>query len=284
MTRVRKVLEIFTGVPASDGAGVRLTRVISHPGLERFDPFLMLDQFDSSNPDDYIAGFPAHPHRGFEAITYLIKGCMRHQDSLGNQGLLKSGGMQWLHAAKGVIHSEMPEQVEGQLHGFQLWINLPAEKKMQPARYQDFDPQSIPRLTTTDDVQVTVLAGCFDDGEQRQEGAVQCEDTQTQYYDLNLPPCSRVTPRIADGHRLLLFVYEGVLTIENDGNVEVETGQLARMDDQGELCLSTRNGARVLLMAGIPLREPIVQYGPFVMNTATEIEQALRDYRTNNFV
>ncbi|MGG6962248.1 UNVERIFIED_CONTAM: pirin family protein, partial [Pseudomonas aeruginosa] len=176
MTRYRDVLELHTGHPASDGAGVRLTRVIGGPSPERFDPFLMLDQFDTQNPDDYVAGFPSHPHRGFETVTYMLEGRMRHEDHLGNRGLLKPGGVQWMTAAHGIIHSEMPEQVEGAMRGFQLWVNLPAKNKLAPAGYRDIEPEDVPRLETAGGVKVTVIAGRFDDGQAQQIGAVERPD------------------------------------------------------------------------------------------------------------
>ncbi|WVO98574.1 pirin family protein [Pseudomonas aeruginosa] len=279
MTRYRDVLELHTGHPASDGAGVRLTRVIGGPSPERFDPFLMLDQFDTQNPDDYVAGFPSHPHRGFETVTYMLEGRMRHEDHLGNRGLLKPGGVQWMTAAHGIIHSEMPEQVEGAMRGFQLWVNLPAKSKLAPAGYRDIEPEDVPRLETAGGVKVTVIAGRFDDGQAQQIGAVERPDTEPHYYDLQLPAGGRIAPRLPDGHRVLLYVYEGSLTVEGERPVEIATNRLARLSEEGELSLRSEAGARVLVLAGKPLREPIVQYGPFVMNSREEIEQALRDYR-----
>ncbi|TEO57484.1 pirin family protein [Pseudomonas aeruginosa] len=279
MTRYRDVLELHTGHPASDGAGVRLTRVIGGPSPERFDPFLMLDQFDTQNPDDYVAGFPSHPHRGFETVTYMLEGRMRHEDHLGNRGLLKPGGVQWMTAAHGIIHSEMPEQVEGAMRGFQLWVNLPAKNKLAPAGYRDIEPEDVPRLETAGGVKVTVIAGRFDDGQAQQIGAVERPDTEPHYHDLQLPAGGRIAPRLPDGHRVLLYVYEGSLTVEGERPVEIATNRLARLSEEGELSLRSEAGARVLVLAGKPLREPIVQYGPFVMNSREEIEQALRDYR-----
>ncbi len=252
MTRYRDVLELHTGHPASDGAGVRLTRVIGGPSPERFDPFLMLDQ---------------------------LEGRMRHEDHLGNRGLLKPGGVQWMTAAHGIIHSEMPEQVEGAMRGFQLWVNLPAKSKLAPAGYRDIEPEDVPRLETAGGVKVTVIAGRFDDGQAQQIGAVERPDTEPHYYDLQLPAGGRIAPRLPDGHRVLLYVYEGSLTVEGERPVEIATNRLARLSEEGELSLRSEAGARVLVLAGKPLREPIVQYGPFVMNSREEIEQALRDYR-----
>lgn len=279
MTQLRHLLDLHIGRPASDGAGVRLTRVIGGPGLERFDPFLMLDQFDTQNPDDYIAGFPDHPHRGFETVTYMLEGRMRHRDHLGNEGLLKPGGVQWMTAAHGIVHSEMPEQEAGAMRGFQLWLNLPAKHKLGPAGYRDIDPEDVPRTRTAGGVGVTVIAGRFDDGETALDGAVQRPDTEPQYYDLQLPAASSVTPLLPRGHQALLYVYEGELHVEGERGGAVARNRLARLGDGDAVRLSSAAGARVLLLAGKPLRKPIVQYGPFVMNSREEIEQALRDYR-----
>lgn len=278
MPQFRKVLSIQAGQPTSDGAGVKLTRVFGGPGIEAFDPFLMLDEFGSENPDEYIAGFPPHPHRGFETVTYMLEGRMRHEDHMGNVGLLQGGGVQWMTAARGVIHSEMPEQEEGAMRGFQLWLNLPAKSKMGDAGYDDIQPERIPRITTQNGVDVVVIAGQFDDGQTSQPGAVQRPDTEPQYFDFHLPAGSHISPRVADGHRLLLYVYEGEVEIAGQPH-KLGTSRLARLSESGEIQLSTQTGARVLLIAGKPLGEPIVQYGPFVMNSREEIEQALRDFR-----
>lgn len=278
MPQFRKVLSIQAGQPTSDGAGVKLTRVFGGPGIEAFDPFLMLDEFGSENPDEYIAGFPPHPHRGFETVTYMLEGRMRHEDHMGNVGLLQGGGVQWMTAARGVIHSEMPEQEEGAMRGFQLWLNLPAKSKMGDAGYDDIQPERIPRITTQNGVEVVVIAGQFDDGQRSQAGAVQRPDTEPQYFDLHMPAGSHINPRVAEGHRVLLYVYEGEVEMAGQPQ-KLGTSRLARLSESGEIQLSTQTGARVLLIAGKPLGEPIVQYGPFVMNSREEIEQALRDFR-----
>ncbi|SDH76848.1 hypothetical protein SAMN05216603_113119 [Pseudomonas benzenivorans] len=279
MSQLRSVLAIQPGQPASDGAGVRLNRVIGGAGIERFDPFLMLDEFGSDNPDDYIAGFPPHPHRGFETITYMLEGRMRHEDHLGNVGLLQSGGVQWMTAARGIIHSEMPEQEQGVMRGFQLWLNLPAKDKLGDPGYRDIPASEIPRLTSADGVEVVVIAGQFDDGQRQQAGAVQRPHTEPQLFDLRLPAGSRIAPRLPEGHRVLLYVYEGSLELPGERPQQADAGRLVRLSDEGELQLQSASGARVLLIAGKPLGEPIVQYGPFVMNSREEIEQALRDFR-----
>lgn len=276
MTQFRQIVSQHIGQPTSDGAGVSLTRVFGGAGVERFDPFLMLDEFGSENPDEYIAGFPPHPHRGFETITYMLEGRMRHEDHMGNVGLLESGGVQWMTAARGVIHSEMPEQEEGLMRGFQLWLNLPSQAKLGEPDYRDYAPQEIPHVRTAGGVAVKVIAGHFNDGELQQDGAVQRPQTAPQLFDFDLPAGSRVTPHLADGQRVLLYVYEGEVQV--NGQL-IGTRRMARLSQEGAIELSSSQGARVLLIAGTPLEENIVQYGPFVMNTREQIEEALRDFR-----
>jgi len=273
---IREILAISTGRATSDGAGVSLTRLFGGAAPERFDPFLMLDEFGSDNPDEYIAGFPPHPHRGFETITYMIEGRMRHEDHLGNVGLLESGGVQWMTAARGVVHSEMPQQERGVMRGFQLWLNLPAKSKMDDPDYRDFAPADIPRISLPSGIDVVVIAGRFQAEGIEQPGAVQRPDTQPQLFDLRMPAGTSISPTIADGHRLMLYVFEGELTVAGQ---TIARNQLARLSEHGELQLTSSSGARVLLLAGRPIGEPIVQYGPFVMNSREEIEQALRDFR-----
>ncbi|MCD1609890.1 pirin family protein [Stutzerimonas kunmingensis] len=272
----REILSITSGRATSDGAGVSLTRVFGGAAPERFDPFLMLDEFGSNDPDEYIAGFPPHPHRGFETITYMLEGRMRHEDHMGNVGLLESGGVQWMTAARGVIHSEMPQQQEGTMRGFQLWLNLPSHAKLGDPDYRDFAPAEIPQLALPGGVQAKVIAGVFKAGDIEQHGIVQRPDTEPLLFDLQLSAESAVSPQVPDGHRLLLYVYEGTLRV---GEQAVSKGQLVQMSQDGELNLSSERGARLMLLAGRPLGEPIVQYGPFVMNRREEIEQALRDFR-----
>ena len=272
----REILSISTGRATSDGAGVRLTRLFGGAAPERFDPFLMLDEFGSDNPDEYIAGFPPHPHRGFETITYMIEGRMRHEDHLGNVGLLESGGVQWMTAARGVIHSEMPQQERGVMRGFQLWLNLPAKSKMGDPGYRDFAPAQIPRLRLPNGIEAVVIAGRLQAEGVDQPGAVQRPDTEPQLFDLMLPAGSRIDPQLANGHRAMIYVFEGELSVAGK---QLGKNQLARLSEQGSLPLASDAGARVLLLAGRPLGEPIVQYGPFVMNSRAEIEQALRDFR-----
>lgn len=279
----RDVLDLHQGRATSDGDGVRLTRIIGGPGLERFDPFLMLDAFDSFDARDYIGGFPAHPHRGFETVTVMLEGRMRHEDHLGNRGLLEAGGVQWMTAARGIVHSEMPEQEHGRLFGFQLWLNLPAAEKMGPASYRDFAPAEIPQLTTCRDVGVRVIAGSFREGELEQAGAVQRPHTEPQLFDLTFPPGACLMPELPRGHNVLVHVFDGELTVRGQRDQSVRAGQLARLSEGNSLHLTSATGARALLIAGRPLGEPIVQYGPFVMNSREEIEQALADFRDGRF-
>ncbi|MBU1329076.1 MAG: pirin family protein [Gammaproteobacteria bacterium] len=279
MTTLRHVLAIQAGQPASDGAGVRLNRVIGGAGLERFDPFLMLDEFSSDDPDDYIAGFPSHPHRGFETVTYMLEGRMRHQDHLGNVGELEPGGVQWMTAARGIIHSEMPMQEQGVMRGFQLWLNLPAQDKLGEPGYRDIPAAQIPEVHTEQGVTARVIAGQFDEGQQSVAGAVQRLYTEPQLFDLQMSAGSQLAPRLAQGLRVMLYVYEGQLQLPGHHAQAIPAGRLVRLSDSGELHLASSEGARVLLIAGRPLHEPIVQYGPFVMNTREEVEQALRDFR-----
>lgn len=276
----REILSITTGRATSDGAGVSLTRLFGGAGIERFDPFLMLDEFGSDNPDEYIAGFPPHPHRGFETITYMLEGRMRHEDHLGNVGLLESGGVQWMTAGRGVIHSEMPQQERGVMRGFQFWLNLPAQRKLDPPAYRDFAPTEVPRSALPGGSEAVVIAGHLKTAGVSQVGAVERADTEPLIVDFRLAAGSQLAPEIRDGHRLLLYVFDGEVLVNDQ---PVGTRQLARLGDQGELRLASPTGGRVLLLAGKPLGEPIVQYGPFVMNTREEIEQALRDYRAGTF-
>lgn len=279
----RDVLDLQQGRATSDGDGVRLTRIIGGAGLERFDPFLMLDAFDSFDARDYIGGFPAHPHRGFETVTVMLEGRMRHEDHLGNRGLLEAGGVQWMTAARGIVHSEMPEQEQGRLFGFQLWLNLPSADKMGPAGYRDFAPAEIPRVTSSRGVDVRVIAGSFHEGEQQQAGAVQRPHTEPQLFDLSFPAGACLMPELPRGHNVLLYVFEGELTVRGQRDQNVQAGQLARLSDGDSLHLTSAAGARALLIAGRPLGEPVVQYGPFVMNSREEIEQALADFRDGRF-
>ena len=275
----RPLLDIHRGRATSDGGGVRLQRVFGGAGPERFDPFLMLDEFGSQNPDDYVAGFPPHPHRGFETLTWMLRGRMRHEDHLGNVDLLADGGVQWMSAARGIIHSEMPEQREGAMRGLQLWLNLPAARKMDAPAYRDLAPEEIPQLSHANGTRIHVAAGHYRDGHFDTHGPLQRPDTELQLFRIELAAGAELAPQLEDGHRVLVYVIDGELSLPGSSEQRLQAGQLARLGEHGSLRLYSETGADLLLMAGRPLREPIVQYGPFVMNSREEIDQALRDFR-----
>lgn len=274
----RSIVEIMPAVDTQDGAGVRLQRALgARPGA-RLDPLLMLDAFSSDNPDDYIAGFPAHPHRGFETVTYILDGHMLHEDHLGNRGDLVAGGVQWMTAGRGIIHSEMPQQTEGRLRGFQLWINLPAREKMKPAGYRDIAPQEIPCLQLAQGGEIKAIAGQLELEGKQVTGPITGGATEPLYLDVSLPSHSGLTIPVPAGHNLLIYVFEGTLLL---GDQAVPTATAVVLGDGDEVALRTRDSAaRCLLIGGKPLHEPVVQYGPFVMNTRQEIEQAVHDYQT----
>ena len=274
----RRVERLVQGRQTSDGAGVRLTRVLTHDLQRRLDPFLMLDAFRNENPEDYIGGFPDHPHRGFETVTYMLAGRMRHHDSAGNAGLLGPGSAQWMTAGSGLIHSELPEQEEGLMEGFQLWLNLPARDKMMPPSYRDIPSASIPEFDTVEGVHVRVIAG----SSQGVDGAVRREATQPLYLDVHLPAGGRFAQAIPAGHNAFVYVYRG--SVDVAGTAVSDRNMAILANDGGDgVVLSAAAEARALIVAGQPLGEPIAQYGPFVMNTAAEIEQTLRDYRDGKF-
>ncbi|MBL7251179.1 pirin family protein [Alloalcanivorax sp. C16-2] len=273
----RRVLHTIRALETSDGAGVRLKRALGHNPAVRLDPFLMLDAFSSDNPDDYIAGFPAHPHRGFETVTYLIEGHMKHRDHLGNEGDLKQGGVQWMTAGRGIIHEEMPQQQDGLLRGFQLWINLPAAEKMKPAGYRDVADTEMPRLDLPGGGQVKAIAGEVTLDGETLTAPVSGGTTDPLYLDVILRPDERLTVPVSAGYNAFLYLFEGDVSVAGEA---VPAEHTAVLDDGDQVTLEAgARGARLLLLAGKPLGEPIAQYGPFVMNTQEEIEQALRDYR-----
>ncbi len=274
----RRIGRRLQGRPTSDGAGVKLNRVFAHGQDSELDPFLMLDEFSSFDANDYIAGFPSHPHRGFETVTYMLDGHMLHEDHLGNRGDLKSGDVQWMTAGRGIIHSEMPQQKEGRMRGFQLWINLPAAEKMKPAGYRDIPAAEIPVATLTGGVIVKLIAGELKDGERRVAGPIAGLSTEPLYMDVAIPAGARFVQALPPAHSAFVYVFEGRVTI---GGMAVDKGHGAVLVD-GDACLidGAEGGGRLLLLAGRPLREPVVQYGPFVMNTAAEIQRALQDYQS----
>ena len=275
VTLSRTIERIVTGVATSDGAGVKLTRVLTQNLQQRLDPFLMLDNFHSDDPGDYIAGFPDHPHRGFETVTYMIAGRMRHRDNAGHQGLLQNGGVQWMTAGRGIIHSEMPEQENGVMEGFQLWLNLPARRKMIPAWYRDIPSAEIPEYVTAEGVTVRVIAGTSNGI----SGAMSREDTEPLYLDIDLPAGSLFSTTIPATHNAFVYVYRGAVTIGGTTLGENRMGILANTPQADGVTLNSTAPAKAILVAGKPLREPIVQHGPFVMNTKEEIYQAIKDFQ-----
>jgi hypothetical protein len=284
---MRTVQQIIQSVPTSDGAGVKLRRSIGGQRGQYVDPFLMLDEFYSDDPRDYLAGFPSHPHRGFETVTYMLDGHMRHEDHLGNRGDLGPGDVQWMTAAAGIIHSEMPQQTEGRMRGFQLWLNLPAAEKMRPAHYRDIPAAELPQRTLASGAQVKVIAGSLEvgDGEQRLTGPVNRPDsplsTDPLYVDIALPAAGSIELPLPADHTAFLYLYEGEASVGPDQQaVRVPRSAAAVLGAGPSVRLKTHvDGARLLLLAARPLREPVVQYGPFVMNTRAEIERALDDFR-----
>lgn len=272
----RTLTRVIPSMPASDGAGVKLRRSLGAGQTLRHDPFLMLDEFFSDDPEDYLAGFPAHPHRGFETVTYMLDGHMQHQDHMGNTGDLGPGDVQWMTAARGIIHSEMPQQREGRMRGFQLWINLPARLKMQPADYRDIPAADIPEQHW-DGGCVRVIAGQWSSAEGVINGPVQREATEPVMLDLHIDPEAEANVALPPDHNAFVYAYEGEAAISG-ASVPYRAAGLLTRGDQVSISAGAQ-GARLLILAAAPLDEPVVQYGPFVMNTREEIEQALRDYR-----
>ncbi len=279
VTHARTVERVVTGQATSDGAGVKLTRVLTQPLQRRLDPFLMLDAFGTDNPQDYIGGFPDHPHRGFETVTYMIAGRMRHRDSAGNEGLLQNGGVQWMTAGSGVIHSELPEQEDGRMEGFQLWLNLAGKDKMRAPWYRDIQSAEIPEFTTPDGVVVRVIAGRSNGV----DGAMQRETTQPLYLDITLPAGTTFAQALAPQDNAFVYVFRGEVGI---AGTQVPAQRMAILANDGGsdgVVVQADSPARVLLIAGTPLHEPITQYGPFVLNTKEEIMQAVADYQAGKF-
>jgi len=269
------------GMPASDGAGVRLTRVIGTPQLEMLDPFLMLDEFGTDQPEDYLAGFPDHPHRGFETVTYMLDGRMRHKDNHGNEGVLVPGSVQWMTAGRGLVHSEMPEQQEGRMRGFQLWVNLPAAEKMTQPQYQEFAPDRIPQLQPAEGVRVKVIAGRIGDV----AGPIRQPATDPFYFDIELAPGAQWDVELPEGHNAFAYAFEGAGSIGEGSNARALATQEIGVLVGGRIVRvqAGENGLRTILVAGRPLREPVARYGPFVMNTKEQIMQAFVDFQEGRF-
>jgi len=280
VARPRELERLVSGQPTSDGAGVKLTRVLTQPLQRRLDPFLMLDAFGTDNADDYVGGFPDHPHRGFETVTYMIAGRMRHRDNAGHEGLLQNGGVQWMTAGRGIVHSELPEQDAGRMEGFQLWLNLPAERKLADPWYRDIQSDEIPEFTTDDGATVRVIAGAS----HGVAGAMQREQTLPLYLDVHLAPGARFEQRLPASHNAFVYVYRGEVDV---GGARVGSQRMAILkngaDRDGTVLQAGDAPAKALIIAGQPLNEPIAQYGPFVMNTHEQIFQAVEDYRSGKF-
>ena len=280
----KRVEKVVSGIATSDGAGVSLTRIIGQPDLPRLDPFLMLDFFGSNNPGEYIAGFPAHPHRGFQTVTYMLAGKMRHKDSVGNEGVIEAGGIQWMNAGKGIIHEEMPEQEEGLLQGFQLWVNLPASEKMSSPNYQDIKPNEVPEVSLPN-ATVKVLAGSV----QGTCGPVKTAAVSPSFYDVTLKQ-GDTEIQLEEGSSGFVYVYEGQCNTavnndangsRSDSNTTLKSGELGVLSNEGcSIVLSTDTQCKCIVVAGQPINEPVVQYGPFVMNTQQEIIKAFNDYQS----
>lgn len=275
----REVERLVAGIATSDGAGVKLTRVLTQQLQRRLDPFLMLDAFGTDNPDDYIGGFPDHPHRGFETVTYMIAGRMRHRDNAGNEGLLQNGGVQWMTAGRGVIHSELPEQENGRMEGFQLWLNLSAKDKMNAPWYRDIQSRDIPEFTTNEGVTARVIAGAS----HGVTGAMQRDTTNPLYIDLHFAADGSFTQKLPASHNAFVYVYRGSLKIGDTEVPEQRMAILKNAPDRDGVILSADGPVRALLIAGQPLSEPIAQYGPFVMNTNEQIFEAVEDFRAGRF-
>jgi redox-sensitive bicupin YhaK (pirin superfamily) len=277
---VRGVRRVVRGQPASDGAGVRLTRVIGTDALPDLDPFLLLDEFRSDDPAAYLAGFPDHPHRGFETVTYMLAGRMRHGDNKGNKGLLGPGSVQWMTAGRGIVHSEMPEQEQGLMWGFQLWINLAARDKMTAPRYQDVPASAVPTITGDGGVTVKVLAGTY----AGVRGPVDPGATEPFYLDVALPAGQAFATLLPSDHAAFVYVFDGTVELgAADASCKLTRGELAVLGDGKTVAARSAAGGRFLLLAGRKLNEPVVKYGPFVMNTADEIRQAVMDYQAGKF-
>ncbi len=276
-----RVARKVRGVPASDGAGVKLTRVIGGAGLPDLDPFLLLDEFGTDRPEDYLAGFPDHPHRGFETVTYMLDGRMRHRDNHGNEGLLVPGSVQWMTAGRGLVHSEMPEQEQGRMRGFQLWVNLPAKDKMTAPRYQEFSPQQLPVLAPADGVTVKLIAGEVEGV----RGPIVQPATDPLYLDVGLAPEADWSLPLPPGHNAFAYAFEGGLALgEGDEARDLAAGELAVLGGGDRLALHAgTQGARLIVVAGRPLREPVARHGPFVMNTREELMQAFLDLQHGRF-
>ncbi len=275
----RSIKRRIKAVDSRDGAGVRIRRSVGSSGFARIDPFLMLDCFSSDNPDDYVAGFPAHPHRGFETVTYMIDGLMKHKDHMGNEGILRPGGVQWMTAGRGVIHEEMPQQEHGLMRGFQLWVNLPSAEKMKPAAYQNLDPDEIVELELSEGARIRLVAGEVDTEQGARRGPVTGISRQPLFLELQLEPLSNAELSVPSELKGFVYLYEGEGKLGDEVLNLHEAAELSGGD-----CIKVTAGSeelKLMVIAGLPVNEPIAQYGPFVMNTQAELDQAIADYRAN---
>jgi quercetin 2,3-dioxygenase len=279
---IRTLARVIESVPTSDGAGVKLRRSLGRAQALRLDPFLMLDEFSSEDPNDYVAGFPSHPHRGFETVTYMLDGHMRHEDHMGNRGDLKAGGVQWMSAGRGIIHSEMPQQERGRMRGFQLWINLPAREKMKKPAYRDIQPDEIPLVAWPGGGRVKVIAGTLAAHDCAVPGPIQGLTTDPLYFDIELPAGARFSHPVEAAYNAFIYPYEGTVRVGPRDAARAVATHNAAVLSPGTLIdiIAGEEGARVIVLAGRPLGEPVAQYGPFVMNTREEVEQAVRDYQS----
>lgn len=275
-SNLRRVVAVMAGQPTSDGAGVKLTRVIGQQRLPDLDPFLMLDEFRSDDAKDYIAGFPDHPHRGFETVTYMLAGRMRHEDNKGNRGLLRPGSVQWMTAGRGIVHSELPEQEDGLMWGFQLWVNLPARDKLCEPRYQEIAPEEVPEVAVDGGGKVRVIAGTVG----RTTGPISGVATDPTYLDVALPAETAFAHDLPAQHNAFVYVFEGSAEI---GGETLARGRVAVLSQGERIEVSAPKGGRFILVAGRPLGEPVAKYGPFVMNTVDELRQAVADFQSGKF-
>ena len=275
----RSVVRIIQAQPTSDGAGVKLARSLGSPALDYLDPFLLLDEFKSDAGTDYLAGFPDHPHRGFETVTYMLAGAMQHRDHKGNEGNLRPGSIQWMTAGRGIIHSEMPQQQDGLMWGFQLWVNLPAAEKMTAPRYQDIPPENVPEVVLKNGIKIRVLVG----ESHGVRGAVRGIATDPLYLDVEVPAQLSCSLPVQRGHTAFCYVFDGSGAFGASG--QSVTGQHLAVFSDGEVVTvkTADTSVRFLLLAGKPLHEPVARYGPFVMNTKEEIVQAFEDFRQGTF-
>ncbi len=281
----RTIVHLLNSEAVTDGDGVKIQRSVARGALQTFDPFLLLDEIASDDAADYIGGFPMHPHRGFETVTYMLEGRMRHRDHMGNEGLLVTGGVQWMTAGRGVMHSEIPEQSEGRLHGFQLWVNLPAAEKMAPPAYREYGPDEIPQVRFGRASGARVIAGEFLQDGVSTRGPVADVTTRPDYFDISLAGGDVLTLPVDADKRVVLYAYEGAVSVRGAGDARrLARQQFAMLGEGDTVEVAADEDSRFLLLAGRPLGEPVANWGPFVMNTPEEIEQAIRDYRDGTLV